>query len=217
MMGRLIVLFLLSLLLISCGVDTSSSDSIEVSNIVDDSTNPINPNPIDSIDSGSTDSGSTDSGSTDSNCEETSFYECSDAVYDLNACTALSYNTASDASYNGTDSSENGSDFFNIGDEGLAIKSEHLEGSSENLSKTWVTLYYKSFPVSSSLGLQGYTGYVMDGYFYVTYDIAWSDTSISGIDRTLYVKTNQDEKPVCRRLILNSVDGASIDVQKVYR
>ena len=217
-MMKLFTLILVVTFVTSCGVFTSSSSSSLANS---NSTVPTDPNSTVPTDPNSTDPNSTiptDPNSTISKvCSEDSVFECNGAVYDKNSCSALSYKTASDASYNGKDPAENGSDFFNVANEGLSIRSEHLEGSSADSAKTWVTLYYKSFPTPKDLGLQGYTGYLKSGFFYLLYDIAWSDTSIANVDRIMYVKTNQGKKPACYRLNLNSVDGASIDVQKVYK
>jgi len=206
-MRRLCTLLFISIFTISCGVNTSSSFS-------SDSSNPMHQPDINSTDGNNT----PDSNSTDiTACSDDSIFECSNAIYDADACSALNYKIASDASYNGMDPAENGSDFFNIENEGLSIRSEHLEGSSADSAKTWVTLYYKSFPSPKDLGIQGYTSYLKPGYFQLSYDIAWSDTSIPNIDRTMYVRTNQGLKPACYRLNLNNIDGKLIDVQKVYR
>lgn len=221
-MIKLVTSLVVIISITSCGVNTSSSSS--------DSTHPASATgSTSSTDTNATtaaaDSTGTTAGSTDTNvtaqtsknCDTNTRYECNDAVYDANCCSALSYKTASDASYNGTDPAENGSDFFNVANEGLSIRSEHLEGSASDAAKTWVTLYYKSFPTPSDLGLQGYTSRLKTGLFHLSYDIAWSDTSIPNVDRTMYVRTNQGTKPACYRVNLNSVDGASIDVQKVYK
>lgn len=222
-MLKLFVLILMIVFLSSCGVYTASSSTDTVSTDAGNGTGTgsdtdqdvdldlIDPNPIE------TDDNVTDPIDPTQPEDPDSIYDSVGAIKDSNACTATTYSTASDASYNGTDPAENGSDVFSVADEGLGIRSEHLEGSSANLLKTWVTLYYKSFPDLNDLGNQGYTSYVMDGFFFLTYDIAWSDSSIAGTDRTMYVKTNQGVKPVCHRLVLNNIDGTLIDVQKVYR
>jgi len=215
------MLLFISIFTISCGVNTSSSFSSDSNNL----TNQTDLNATDSnmTDANATDinangNNATDLNTTDTkNCSEDSIFECSNAVYDAEACNGLNYKIASDASYNGMDPAENGSDFFHIANEGLSIRSEHLEGSSANSAKTWVTLYYKSFPSPQDLGIQGYTNYLKPGYFQLSYDIAWSDTSIANVDRIMYVRTNQGLKPECYRLNLNNVDGKLIDVQKVYR
>ena len=223
-MKRLFSLVFIGFLLSACGVNTSSSDKRSVTNsALSDPSNVINSNPVSSTGStGSTDSnssgGSTGSGgSTDLNCSDTAVLECTNAVFDANACTASTYKIAQDAAYDGTSVGENGSKFFNVVGQGLAIKSEYLVGSSADAAKTWVTLFYKAFPSPQNLGLQGYTSYSMKGFFDLSYDIAWSDASIANIDRTMYVKTNQGNLPVCHRLILNNIDGTLINVQKVYR
>ena len=220
---------LVALLLNSCGVDTSSSSKEPT--VTTNSGDVIDQNPIgggDTISNGSgtsnssgTSNGSNGSGSSGSSteplCDENSTFECKDATYDVHACDPTSYRVASDASYNGASLSENGSDFFEVRDQGLWIKSEHLEGSSADQDKTWVMLYYKPFPEPTSLKNQGYTSYVMDGVFYLTYDIAWSDGSINGLDNRLYVQSNKNSTPACFKVTLNNVDGKLIDVQKVYR
>ena len=225
---KTIFMLLMILLLNSCGVDTSSStkttapvdvidqnsiDGGEVTNSTEDTTNSTE----DTTDSTNVTDSTDTINPSDANCSEDLVYECGDASYDTDSCSALTYKTVSDASYYGTDPAENGSDFRSAEGEGLSIRSEYLEGNSADLYKTWVTLYYKSFPDTTSLGLQGYTSYIKSGYFFLTYDIAWSDTSIEGVDRTMYVRTNKDDKPSCYRLILNTIDGTQISIQKVYR
>ena len=140
-----------------------------------------------------------------------------DVVFDTNACNANLYRTAADASYNGSTTSENGSNFFNVEGEGLQIRSEHLEGSPANASKTFVTLFYKIFPTTNDLGLQGSTSYVLEGFFFLIYDNAWVDESIPNVNNTVYVLSAQTEKPSCYRLVLNSVTDQEADLQKVYR
>jgi hypothetical protein len=207
-------------------VFTSSSSSQGSSSIGNEPKYPdyVDPNPISDTNSssggsgsgsGTSNGGNGDSGSTTQ--KEDSVFDTKDAVYDPNGCDALNYRTARDASYNGVNKGENGSDFFSVSGQGLEIRSEHLEGSSTYLDKTWVILFYKTFPDRASLGLQGYTGYLMEGVFYLSYDIAWSDQSIGGIDNTIYIQSNKDTKPACYRLVLNNIVGTLIDVQKVYR
>jgi len=212
----------------SCGVDTSSSGNIAPV-VVGTNVDLIDPNPINS--DGGGDANETPPGNgnpTPDNpggqpADAISDFDKVDAIYDANACNPATYKLASDASYNGINLGENGSNFFSIKDQGLEIRSEHLEGDPTNSYKTWVTLFYKSFPDSKYLGLQGYTSYLMQGVFYLTYDIAWSDQSIGGIDRTMYMQTTKDTtlekdaKLTCYRLSLNSVIGTQIDVRKVYR
>jgi len=140
-----------------------------------------------------------------------------DVVYDANACDGNSYRIASDASYNGDSLSENGSNFFIVDGEGLNIRSEHVESSPSNASKTFVYLFYKTFPTKGDLGVQGTSSYLHEGFFFLTYDNAWTDGSIPGVDNTVYVQSTQTEKPTCNRLILNSIGEQVADLQKVYR
>jgi hypothetical protein len=233
-MLRVLVSLLIIVFMSACGVDTSSSaDETATSNVSPDSGSSdgldgldlINPNPVISgSDTNETNSstGETPNGETpvDTGTDEirdNSIFDTQNAVYDKNGCNSATYRVAGDASYNGINTGENGSDFFSINAHGLEIRSEHLEGSAAYLDKTWVSLYYKPFPEPKSLNLQGYTAYLMTGVFFLNYDIAWSDTSIAGVDNTVYVQSNKDTKPVCYRLVLNNVVGTLIDVQKVYR
>jgi hypothetical protein len=230
-MIRFVSLILIVIFFNACGVDTSSSDSLKsnTTTVTGGNTNEpdnlIDPNPIsggdDNVTSGDSGSG-TDNGSGvsdpgDGTDIEDSLFDSIGAVYDKNACDGSKYQTASDASYNGVGVGENGADFLSISGSGLEIRSEHLESSSSKLDKTWITLYYKTFPSAVHLGLQGYTSYILSGYFYITFDIAWTDASIPDIDNTMYIRSNQGEKPECHRLILNNIVGTLIDVQKVYR
>lgn len=209
--------FVFSLLLIflisACGVITSSSETKKLSPPTDGNNTDINGTDDDPGD-GDGDGGDGGGGTPDPG----SIFDTDNAIYDANACNAAAaYRTASDASYGGDEIGENGAAFFIIDGQGLQIRSEHLESETADLDKTWVTLFYKSFPDSTNLNIQGAAGYKMEGVFYLFYDIAWSDESIGGIDNTLYVQSYKDKKPVCYRLILNSVTGNQIDVQKVYR
>ena len=206
--------FVFSLLLIflisACGVITSSSDTKKLSPPTDGNNTDINGTDDDPTNGNGGNGGDTPS-------DPDSIFDTVNAIYDANACNAATYRTASDASYGGDGIGENGAAFFIVDGQGLQIRSEHLESESEDLDKTWVMLFFKSFPDSSNLNVQGAAGYKMDGVFYLFYDIAWSDESIDGIDNTLYVQSFKDTKSVCYRLILNSVTGNQIDVQKVYR
>lgn len=140
-----------------------------------------------------------------------------DVVFDANACNGNFYRTASDAAYNGANISENGSSFFNVENEGLQIRSEHLEASPANAGKTWVTLFYKTFPSKNDLELQGSSSYFLEDFFFLAYDNAWADESIPGVDNTVYVQSAKTEKPTCYRLVLNSVSDQEASIQKVYR
>jgi hypothetical protein len=232
MMLKVLISLLIVVLFSACGVSTSSSaDEATTSNVPTDSGSDngldgldlIDPNPIvsgsDGVDTNETNTtpggGAVDTGTDE--IKKNSIFDTNNAVYDASACNSATYRIARDASYNGINSGENGSDFFSVNAHGLEIRSEHLEGSASYLDKTWVSLFYKPFPDSKSLNLQGYTGYLMEGVFYLNYDIAWSDTSINGIDNTVYVQSNKDTKLVCYRLVLNNIVGTLIDVQKVYR
>jgi len=138
-------------------------------------------------------------------------------VYDANACDGNSYRVATDASYNGDSLSENGSNFFIVDGEGLNIRSEHVVSSPANASKTFVNLFYKTFPTKGDLGVQGTSSYLHEGFFFLTYDNAWTDGSIPGVDNTVYIQSASTEKPTCNRLILNSIGEQVADLQKVYR
>jgi hypothetical protein len=226
-MMKLLVSIFVIVFLCSCGVDTSSnsvSSSTTTNGGIDIGLDLIDPNPIHS-DSNTTDTDPTDNNGTNgggtngggSTVTPESDFDTVGAIYDASACNASTYQIARDASYNGVNVGENGSKFFSVRDQGLEIRSEHLEGDSVNGGKTWVTLFYKSFPDIRSLNLQGSTSYLMDGVFFLTYDIAWSDKSIPGIDNTMYVQSAITTKPSCYRLILNNVVGTQISMKKVYR
>ena len=207
-MLQFVLIGMIVVFLSACGVETSSSSLESV--IVVDGTEPDVTEP-DVTDPNVTDPDIVD---TDPGTGIDSIFDTSNAIEDPNACTISGYRTASDASYGGSLLGENGSDGFVIADSGLVIRSEHL--SQDNLS-TWVTLFYKGFPSSGDLNNQGVTSYKMEGVFYLSYDIAWSDESIVGIDNRMYVQSDKDEKPVCYRLDLNNISGSLIDIQKVYR
>ncbi|MFA6137825.1 MAG: hypothetical protein WC667_07045 [Sulfurimonas sp.] len=213
---KLLVSIFVTIFLCSCGVDTSSNS------VGSTGTNNggidigfIDPNPIYPDSNTTTDTNSTGNGGSVGPTE--SNFDTAGAIYDANACNASTYHVAGDASYNGINAGENGSEFFSVKDQGLGIRSEHLEGDSVNAGKTWVTLFYKTFPDIRNLNLQGYTSYLMEGVFFLTYDIAWSDTSIAGINNTMYVQSAITTKPSCYRLTLNNVVGTQINIKKVYR
>jgi len=229
---KLLFTILLMLSITGCGVNSSSGANLApAANDSNDDTNnptggdednvtdPGDDNTTDPGDNNTTDPGddTTDPGDDTVDPADSIFDTTGDVIYDSNACNANFYRTAADASYNGDSSSENGSSFFNVENEGLLIRSEHLESDPSKLGKTWVTLFYKTFPTKDDLGLQGTTSYLMDGFFHLSYDIAWTDGSIPNVDNTLYVQSAQTEKPSCHRLVLDSVTGQDIDVQKVYR
>lgn len=217
------ILVFLTILLSSCGVNTSSSSTGSIVNEDQETvieSDLINPNPIIDTDTNSTDDTNTSTDVVDTGTDtlkEDSQFDTNDAIYDANACKADLYFTARDASYNGDDSAENGASFFSVVGQGLELRSEYLDGDSSNNSKTIVTLFYKSFPDQKHFNIQGYTSYLREGEFILSYDIAWSDFSITGIDRTLYVQSNKSTKPTCYRLVLNTALGSEIDVKKVYR
>jgi len=203
MLKFIIGLFVL-LFISACGVETSSS--------LADSTTSGSTTSTDTTDSTNSDS----NGTTDPTTIDSTF-DTVGAEYDANACNVNTYKFVSDTSYSGTETGENGSSLISVVDNGLMIGSEHLEPDPVNASKTWVTLFYKSFPDPTQLGLQGFASYLMSGVFYLSYDIAWSDESIPNVDNTVYIQSVKDEKPACYRAILNSITGADIDVKKVYR
>ncbi len=206
-MLRVVFISLLALFITACGVDTASSALKSSSN--PDNNGTTNPddnttNPDDNI-------------TNPDDQQPDSIFDTVNAIYDPNACNANFYRVASDASYAGDETGENGSSFFVVQGQGLEIRSEHLEVEVEQLDKTWVTLYYKAFPDPTQLNKRGLTSYKMDGFFYITYDLAWSDETIAGLDNTMYVKSANGTKPLCYRLVLDTAIGSQIDVQKVYR
>lgn len=211
-MFKVIFISFMILFFTGCGVETSSSAWKSVSN-GDNNDNNSTTDPNDNNDT--VDPG--DNGDPGSGGNTDSIFDTVNAIYDANACNPETYRVASDASYGGDNSGENGASPYVIVGQGLEIRSEHLEPDITNNDKTWVMLFYKSFPDPSQFNVQGSTSYKMDGVFFLTYDIAWSDESIPGIDSTVYVQSMQDIKPDCYRLKLNSVSGSQIDVQKVYR
>jgi len=204
------------LLLSGCGVDTSSSvsDSTQTTNTTTTGTTTTQTD-----DEQQTTDTNVSADTTDEtvNLAENSLFDTNGAEYDPNACNANIYRVAADASYSGTKQGENGATLFYVDGQGLWIGSEHLEAEPENRDKTWVTLFYKSFPDPASLNQQGETSYTMDGVFQISYDIAWSDESIAGVDNKVYVQSANGEKPSCYRTYLNKVDGSQLEVTKVYR
>ncbi len=206
-MLRFVAVLFIVLFLSACGVETSSSP-------YDSAMSGTTIGTTDSTDT--TDATNTDSNITDATTIESTF-DTVGAEYDANACNVNTYKFVSDTSYSGTQTGENGASLLSVIGNGLMIGSEHSEPDTNNAYKTWVTLFYKSFPDPASLDIQGYASYLMSGVFYLSYDIAWSDESIPNVDNTVYVQSLKDEKPACYRLILNSIIGSDIDVQKVYR
>jgi len=219
--------FFLLFLLSGCGVETSSSVSSNTGTVIDTTTNPST-TPDTGTDSGTSDTNSTTSSDdnttsvVDSNDTTTqpdvevpdTAFDYVDAIEDPNACSTIGYRVVSDASYDGASSSENGASGFIVADQGLVLRSEWM---SQDNASTWVTLFYKGFPSVEDLNNQGVTSYKMEDVFYLSYDIAWSDESIEGITRTMYLQSKKDEIPDCYRLELNSTIGSRIGVQKVYR
>lgn len=227
-MLRLMIVFIMSVLLLnSCGVNTSSSSSDSANDSNNNGTpiielDLIDPNPIvdSNISSDNPNTGDGDAGEVDTGTDtikENSSFDTLNAIYDPNACDAATYYTARDASYNGDKKGENGTDYFSVEGEGLSIASAHAEGDPSLQDKTWVTLYYKHFPSEAHFGLQGVTHSSLQSVFYLTYDVAWSDESISGIDNTVYVRSQKSEKPSCYRVVLENVVGTNNKIQKVYR
>lgn len=225
----LAILFILNIT--GCGVNGGSGGSSNApayaDNNGDDPTNGGDDDNTTSPDDNNTtpDDGNTDpdDGNTDPDDdntidpEDSIFDTTGNVIYDANACNATLYRTARDASYNGDSESENGSSYFIVENEGLNINSLHNEGSPSNAGKTWVTLYYKSFPTKNDLGLQGSASYELEDFFSLIYDNAWADESISNVNNTVYIKSLKTEKPSCYRLGLNSVSDQEADLQKVYR
>ena len=219
-MFKYTLLLFVVLLFTACNVDTSSSSSSKT--VVNNNLDTTNDTPV--VNPGEDSQTSDTNVSTDVNTttdvdaiKAKSLFDTTNAEYDPNACNGNMYRVASDASYSGQKSGENGSSLFYVDGQGLWIGSEHLEPDPENSDKTWVLLYYKSFPDPNSLGLQGSTSYTMDGVFQISYDIAWSDESISGIDNKVYVQSENGEKPSCYRTYLDKVIGSQLEVTKVYR
>ena len=216
-MPHFLLVFFVSLFFVACGVDTSSSVSDPKANKPVSQTTPGGvTQPVDGQQTSDTNV-STDVNNTNVDHAKNSLFDTNGAEYDPYACNGNLYRVASDASYSGTKSGENGATLFPVNGQGLWIGSEHLEAEPENKDKTWVMLFYKAFPDPASLGVQGSTSYTMNGVFQISYDIAWSDTSISGVDNKVYVQSANGKKPSCYRMYLNQVDGSKLEVTKVYR
>ena len=230
-MFKFVFAFFVTIFFSACGVDTASSVKEPIVAVTSEPevVIPTDANLVvfDSIDSNPvitvTDNNTTDgSGSGDTNSTtpdvptvnpSTSEFDTVDAIADVNACN-VNYGIVSDASYSGDKDWENGSASAIVDGKGLVIRSEYL---SQNYADTKVQLFYRNAPSTLDLGNQGVTSYTMDGVFYISYDLAWADESISGIDNIVYVKSDKTSKPSCYRLTLNSIDGSKINVQKVYR
>ena len=211
-MFKFLLILVTVVFLSACGVDTSSSPYITAANTGDNTDTPDDN--ITSSDDNITDDDGTSTGGGTSSGDTESLFDTVDAIEDPNACTSNGYRVASDASYGGSLTGENGSDGFVIPEHGLVIRSEYL---SQEDASTWVTLFYKGFPSFEDLNLQGTTSYKMDNVFYISYDLAWADESISGINNRMYVQSSKAEKLLCYRLDLNNITGSLIGIQKVYR
>ena len=218
-MFKFVIAFFITVFLSACGVDTSSSASESGNEVSTDSdlvvSNTIDPNPIMDVSDGS--DGTDSSDSSDDPIETVnpniSDFDTVGAIEDSNACNS-NYNIVNDASYGGELDGENGANGAIANDQGLVIRSEYL---SQDYQSTWVMLYYNRFPTFDDLNQQGSQSYTMDNVFNLSYDLAWVDESIEGIDNIVYVQSEKTEKPSCYRLTLNSITGSEIDVQKVYR
>jgi len=214
--------FLLTVFFNACGVDTSSSSKEMVMEQLTDSdliaSNPIDPNPVDSTQTDESTGSTDETDETDETVAPTvsgvTDFDTQNAIEDPNGCYPGTYRIIKDASYGGQSEAENGAAGSVAQDQGLVINSDYL---SQEYLDTWVTLYYKGFPTSSDLGVQGATTYTMSGVFALSYDLAWADESISGIDNIVYVQSEKTAKPSCYRVTLNSIDPSNIDIQKVYR
>lgn len=214
-------LFLLSLL-IGCGVNSDSSNNRIGSSTSSTTGDSSSSSSLDDGSSGDSSTASSSSSGSGGDGNDDSIFDSEDAEEDPNACNPNSYRFARDASFGGSGEGENGAGLFFVNGQGLWIGSEHLEADATNRDKTWVTLFYKSFPSPSLLNQQGSTSYLMQGVFLLSYDIAWSDASIPGVDNTVYVQSanfdvENGEKPKCYRAVLNSTIGSQIEVTKVYR
>jgi len=229
---KLFIFALLVLLFTACGVDTSSSQT----KVANDSTvvnggnsggdlsnlDLIDPNPV-TLDGNISnpdldpDMNVTDSGGLPSDPTFQYLFDQENAILDFNACDATKYRFARDASYNGDVSGANGSTFSIIDGQGLEINSEYNVGDVQKQDKTFITVFYKTFPDVNSLNLQGYTNFILAGIFSISYDIAWSDKSIGGIDNILYVQSLKTTIPSCYRLELNNIDGTQLSAIKVTR
>ena len=231
MMFRMFGVVLVAIVLHGCGVETSSSVSNQDTVVNPGTTNNQPNNNTTNPDTNTSNGDNKTTNPSDKNttissdpCKEDCLYDKVDALYDANGCDANLYRIASDASFNGDLNGENGATFTVVDGQGLEINSEHNEADSSNAYKTWVTLFYKTFPDLNSLGNQGYKSYNKKGVFFLSYDLAWSDKSIGGIDNTVYIRSmknavegDSSKKPSCYRVTLNGNDADASDVQKVFR
>ena len=220
-MLKFVYIVFIAFIFVACGVETSSSDKTISSTIIPTTPDDGTTTPDDGTttpDDGTTtpDDGTTtpDDGTTIPDVN--SVFDTVGAIYDVNGCNSSSYRIATDSSTSGELDGENGSSAVQIVGQGLVIRSEYLDVNLDRDSQ-WVTLFYKGFPSSVDLDLQGITSYTMEDVFYLSYDLAWADESISGIDNRMYIQSNKGEKPACYRLDLDDIIGSNITVQKVYR
>jgi hypothetical protein len=223
-MLKFVDVFLIAIFFTGCGIDTSSSPldnstvtEANMTNLIDLNLTDLNQVIVDlnSTTDENSSTGTVDDGGTVVVVNpDSSNYDTVGAIEDPNSCNSATYRIVSDASYGGSLSGENGASGFTSEGQGLVIRSEYL---SQDYASTWVHLYHKSFPTPENLGLQGSASYRMDGVFQLSYDLAWADKSISGIDNVVYVQSDKDKKPACYRLTLDSIIGSEIKVQKVFR
>jgi len=227
-MLKFLLFLLITVFISACGVDTSSSPAESSGVVITDSdlivSDPIDSNPV-VEDPGTDNPGTSDPGTGNPGTDDPgtgnpgvnpddSDFDTVNAIEDPNACNPNTYSFARDASYGGDENGANGADSTIIDGQGLVIRSEYL---SQDYITTWVTLFHKSFPTTENLNLQGVTSYKMENVFYISYDLAWADKSISDIDNRVYIQSDKGEKPACYRLDLNNIDGSKLNAQKVYR
>jgi len=222
-MLQLLCGMIIGMILNGCGVDTSSSVSdipIVIPQSDNNNTNPSQDNGGGQVQNNPSENNTTNTqnNTTDASpCGNKCIFDEVNAIYDQDACNPARYAVAKDASYSGDKEGENGSAFYIVAKDGLQLQSLYEVGDVQDLPKTWVWLYYKPFPSPNDLNQQGSTTYTMDGVFRLSYDVAWSDTSIAGVDRVVYVRSDQFDKPYCYQLTLDNVVGTKIKVQKVFR
>ena len=203
-----------ALLIVSCGVNTSSStagfatqsSSSSLSSSLTFGSSTSFESVATSSSSSSTQTVSSSSSSTPSSAPR---FMSIDALYDANACDEESYSVV-------TYSPSSGANPLHVTLDGLWIEPEPLESSLGERRHIW--LYYRSPPNSSLLNQQGVSTYIKKGVFRLSYDIAWSDGSIEGVDNMLYIKVSDpNEISSCYRAILSSAIASEIEVTKVYR
>ena len=204
-MLRLFVLFIGLIILVSCGVSTSSSAQkiIDTQPSETPITNDDNSTNIDVNDSVVVD------GPQPGDDDFTSIFDAQDsAIFDEGSCDSSLANFT-------TLLQDSANTFLGNKDEvnGISVTSFYAETVSE--LDSLVTLYYSRLPVGTQLTDNETSFYGDDSQFRVTYDLAWLEVE----NNVMYVKTSNGllNKPNCFKIILDSEQGTAIPAQKVYR